>query len=462
MLEGRLRREPPGMHVLIVTHYFPPIGGPGARRMLGWVNGFVAAGHRVTVVTPDAHPRDPYFQPDEHYNGPATVLTPAIFDPARLARGGDDKATKAADPAATEKRGLAARLRPWLLLPDQRRLANGPLVRAASEAIEDNAQTSIVLTPYPYNKATEDNSEPCVVLTSSPYNSVHLAGKSLKRRFGKRVTWIADFRDDWFHPVFFPFPNAAYRAYNRRLESQVLKHADGLTVVSPSTLDKVRSRHPNASPDAWKTEGPGKWRWMPNGFDPTGAEAILNQPVAPRAAEAPVRLLFSGTLWQGHPVEALVAALDRVAEQTGVRFRFELAGRVIQPLPPTPDPSRVEIVTGGWKLYDEALTDTRQADLLLIHTGPETQDIKIKVFDAAAVGRPVLVLGPKDSATVRLVRQQIADPLVADQQDQPGIEAALHRYLKTTDESQHAFAGVPDDYDRLIQAVRLLDWASTL
>lgn len=430
------------MHVLILTHYFPPIGGPGARRMLGWVNGFSAAGHQVTVVTPEAHERDPYWQAGEQYNGPAKVLTPAIFDPARLARGEEAKPA-ASQVATTEKRGLAARLRPWLLLPDQRRLANGPLVRAASEAI----------------RADDDRT---VVLTSSPYNSIHLAGKSLKRRFGDRVTWIADFRDDWFHPVFFPFPNAAYRAYNRRLEAQVLRDADGLTVVSPSTLEKVRSRHPKLSADAWRLEGTGKWRWMPNGFDPTGAEAILAQPVAPRDPAAPVRLLFSGTLWQGHPVEALVAALDRVAEQSGVRFRFELAGRVIQPLPPAPDPSRVEIVTGGWKPYDEALADTRQADLLLIHTGPETQDIKIKVFDAAAVRRPVLVLGPEDSATVRLVRQQIADPLVAEQQDQGGIEAALHRYLQTADETQHAFAGVPKEYDRLEQATRLLDWATQL
>ncbi|MEO0531674.1 MAG: glycosyltransferase [Planctomycetota bacterium] len=430
------------MHVLIITHYFPPIGGPGARRMLGWVNGFAAAGHRVTVVTPEAHPRDPYYQPEERYDGPATVVTPGIFDPARLARGSEEKPS-VAEAAKTEERGLAARLRPWLLLPDQRRLANGSLVLAANQAIADASDKTIMLT-------------------SSPYNSVHLAGRTLKRRHGKRVTWIADFRDDWFHPVFFPFPNAAYRAYNRRLESKVIRDADGLTVVSKSTLDKVRERHPQLAEATWQTEGAGKWRWMPNGFDPTGVEPILNEPVRSRSDDAPVHLLFSGTLWQGHPVDALVAALDRVAEEAGQRFRFELAGRVIQPLPSASNAERVEIITGGWKPYEQAVSDTRQADLLLVHTGPETQDIKIKVFDAAAVRRPVLVLGPEDSATVRLVREQIADPLVADQQDQAGIEAALRRFIDSKDDSRHAFAGVPDEYDRLKQASRLLAWAAGL
>lgn len=432
--------EPPSVHVVVVTHYFPPIGGPGARRMLGWVNGFVAAGARVTVVTPEAHPRDPYYQPEERYDGAATVVTPAIFDPARLARGGDGKPV-VSDGPKSEKRGLAVRLRPWLLLPDQRRLANGPLVRAALAAI---------------------GNEPAIVLTSSPYNSVHLAGRAIKRRLGDRATWIADFRDDWFHPVFFPFPSGAYRAYNRRLESAVLKEADGSTIVSRSTLDKIRSRHPDLPTDFWNTGGDAKWRWVPNGFDTTGVEAILNAPVSPRDTSAPVRLLFSGTLWQGHPLDALVSALGKVAAKTGQRFRFELAGRVIQSLPPTPDPARVAIVTAGWKPYEESLTATRQADLLLVHTGPESQDVKIKVFEAAAVRRPVLVLGPDDSATVRLVREHVADPLVADQNDAVGIAAALQRYLATTDESRHAFAGVPAEYDRIVQSQRLLDWAKRL
>jgi glycosyltransferase involved in cell wall biosynthesis len=428
------------VHVVVVTHYFPPIGGPGARRMLGWVNGFVAAGARVTVVTPEAHPRDPYYQPEERYAGPATVVTPAIFDPARFARGGDGKPVVSEGPKF-EKRGLAARLRPWLLLPDQRRLANGPLVRAALAAIGD---------------------EPAIILTSSPYNSVHLAGRAIKKRLGDRATWIADFRDDWFHPVFFPFPNGVYRAYNRRLEAKVLRDADGLTIVSRSTLDKVRSRHADLPANFWSTEEGGKWRWAPNGFDTTGVEAILNAPVPSRDPSKPVNLLFSGTLWQGHPLDALVAALGKVAAKTGQRFRFELAGRVIQTLPPTPDAERVEIVTSGWKPYEDSLTATRQADLLLVHTGPESQDIKIKIFEAAAVRRPVLVLGPEDSATVRLVREHVADPLVADQNDEPVIAAALERYLATADESHHAFTAVPAEYDRLVQSQRLLDWAKEL
>lgn len=437
------------MHTVLVTHYFPPIGGPGARRMLGWVNGFLADGHRVTIVTPEAHPRDPYYQPAERYDGPATVLTPRVFDPARLARGGDAKPACNSAGDATEKRGLAARLRPWLLLPDQRRLANGPLVAAARQAIGADDQ-------------------PTVVLTSSPYNSVHLAGARLKQRFGPRVTWIADFRDDWFHPVFFPHPNDAYRAYNRRLERGVLKQADGLTVVSKKTLDRIRTRHEREFEDAfWHSEGDAKWRWMPNGFDPTGVAAILDgptddRPLRERDPAQPIRLLFSGTLWQNHKLDALVAALAAVAERHGRRFYFELAGRVIEPVPPSPDPERVEIATAGWKPYEESLAETRRADLLLVHTGPEAQDIKIKLFDCAAVRRPVLVLGPTESATAGLAREHIVDPLVAEQHDQQTIEAALERLIDSETLAQHAFAGLPAEYNRIKQARRLIRWAETL
>ena len=59
-------------------------------------------------MTPKAHPLDPYYQPEERYDGPAHVVRPAIFDPARLARGGG--ATKGPGPTTTgpERRGLAA------------------------------------------------------------------------------------------------------------------------------------------------------------------------------------------------------------------------------------------------------------------------------------------------------------------------------------------------------------------
>ena len=439
------------MKILLLTHYFPPIGGPGARRMLGWVNGFYAddLAHEVVVVTPEAHERDPYYQPKETYEGPATVIRPTIFDPARLARGGDD--SKKTQPTqlekATERRGLASRIRPWLLLPDQRRFANGPLTKVAAEIVD-----------------LHGGEEPVLVLTSSPYSSIHLAGKSLKQHFSDRVTWIADFRDDWFHPTFFPHPNSAYRAYNRKLERNVLRIADGLSVVSKKTLDKIRGRHEKNFPASfWHIDSEeSKWRWIPNGFDPTGVQAILSEPVRVREPDEPVRLLFSGTLWQNHSLGALVAALNTVAKETNTRFEFTLAGRVIEQVPQPQNPELVEIKLAGWKPYEESLSATRQADLLLVHTGPESQDIKIKVFDSAAVQRPMLVLGPEDSATVRLVKEYVADPLVADQYDQSTIESALQSYLSSEDIKRHAFHHVPEEYNRLEQAKRMLIWAKRL
>lgn len=438
------------MKILLLTHYFPPIGGPGSRRMLGWVNGFYAdeSAHDVVVITPEAHERDPYYEPKETYEGPATIVRPTIFDPARLARASDSKKAQPTQlEKATERRGLASRIRPWLLLPDQRRFANGPLTKAAAEIVDVHA-----------------GEEPVLVLTSSPYSSIHLAGKSLKQHFGDRVTWIADFRDDWFHPTFFPHPNSAYRAYNRKLERNVLRIADGLSVVSKKTFDKIKSRHEKKFPASfWRIDSDdSKWRWIPNGFDPSGVQEILNEPIEARALENHVRLLFSGTLWQNHSLDALVAALDVVAEETKTRFEFTLAGRVIERVPQPKNSELVEIKLTGWKPYEESLSATRQADLLLVHTGPESQDIKIKVFDSAAVQRPMLVLGPGDSATVRLVKEHVADPLIADQYDQSAIESALRRYLSSEEIQHHAFRGVPEEYNRLLQAKRMLTWANQL
>jgi len=78
------------------------------------------------------------------------------------------------------------------------------------------------------------------------------------------------------------------------------------------------------------------------------------------------------------------------------------------------------------------------------------------------VRRPVLVLGPIDSATAALVKVNVRDALVAPPDDQKGIERALERYLAADDPDRHAFPGVPADYDRVEQAKSLLVWAESL
>lgn len=423
------------MRVVVLTHYFPPITGPGSRRMLGWCNGMTGDGHEVVVVTPRPDPRDAYYEPQERYGGLANVIEVPIFDPSRwLRRSGGDA------PAAGKQVGLGARVRPWLLLPDQRRLANGPLTEAAARVLRDGA----------------------ILISSSPYNSVHLAGLALKRAFGHTIKWIADFRDDWFHPVFFPFPTGLHRWLNRRWEGNVLSMGDGLVAVSPDTLGRIRARHAQNYPESfWRHEPPGRWHVVHNGFDPTGVEDVLAAPVAPHPQE-PYHILFSGTLWPDHPLEAFVQALVAVSARTDRRIRLELAGRIVQAVTPPPSASGVEIVVTPWRPYGDSLMQSRQADLLLVHTGPQSQDIKIKIFDCAAVQRPVFVIGPEDSQTVRLAREHIAEPLVAAQHDRAKMEALIERVILAQQVGRFAFAGLPPQYNRIEQARQLLAWAQAL
>lgn len=411
--------------------------------MIGWVNGFMQAGMNVSIVTPEAHPLDPYFLEGDDYSGLARLFTVKIFDPARLARSRNDAVEQiTGNGSAIESRGFLSRLRPWLLLPDQRRFANAKLAKVAANLIDQDKT---------------------LLITSSPYNSIHLVGRKLKKQLENKILWIADFRDDWFHPVFFPYPTKLHKIYNLRLERSILLSADGITLVSEQTLVKLRSRHDKSLPaDYLSNDSPGICKLVPNGFDPTGLEDVLTSDLPVKNPHAPLHILFSGTLWQNHPLESFVEAMDRLAESTGQTFFFELAGRVVCSLPVPRNPEQVKIAVTEWKPYEEALLLTRQADLLLVHTGPERQDLKIKVFDCAAVHRPILVLGPEDSRTTQFVREHVECPLVAGQNDVVQIQKCLEKLLSTSDRKVFGFSRLPDTYNRIEQSKVLLGWAQTL
>lgn len=408
------------MQVVLLTHYFPPIGGPASRRMLGWCGGWRDAGVDVTVVTPRADPVDPYFQQqaDPIPDGVEVVTVP-IFDPARLVR---NRSATATGKTGAGGGGRMAGLRRWLLLPDQRRLANAQLVAAAAPVCRRGKT---------------------VLVTSSPYNSVHLAGQKLKRLI-PNMLWVADFRDDWFHPVFFPFPNALYRRLNLHWEGKVLQHADLRVTVNETIRDKAIARHPLV------TDRDG-WLIVPNGYD-SGIE--LPKPLPRQVADGVIDLLYAGTLWDNQPLQPLVDALEKVAANHDRQVRLEIAGRVAGD-PPEGTP-HIEVIATPWRPYSEMLARMAAADFLLVHAGTEPEVMTGKIFDCARVQRPVVVLGPPHAELVRFVRRQISEPFTAAADDTTGLLKVAERIISGP-ALACAFAGMDAVYDRRRQANRVLE-----
>ena len=410
------------MHIVVVTHYFPPIGGPGAKKIQGWMRGFERAGARLTVITPQAEPADAYYD-QSHYSGSARVVRVPIWDVSRRVRGAQAQAASGSGNSPS----LGKRLRPWLLLPDHRRAGNPALLQAARVAVDG----------------------PAVLLTTSPYNSVHLVGLHLRRELGDLVTWIADFRDDWMHPDFFPFPTALHRSYNAWLEGLVLAGADRVTVIDSTVQTRQHQRHPELAPT--------KWQIVPNGVDDSATVAAAAD-VGP-AHDGVFRAAYVGTLWDCHNLDATMAALGQLARE-GQRVEFTLAGRLATRLPRLPEHPNFTFRHVEWLPAADAIRLTARQDLCVVHAGPVPESMATKLFDAMSLRKPILHVGMLQCVAADLMRARVAQPLIYDDRDDAGIYGGLRQLLGAADRSVFGFAaGMPQEFDRAAQGEQLARWA---
>ena len=122
-----------------------------------------------------------------------------------------------------------------------------------------------------------------VVITTGPPHSTHLIGRSLKRKWGKSLCWVADFRDPWAGYDAFQALDPSQRVQQRHaeLEKSVLTQADHVLTVSPTWLADLRRA------------GASKASLLPNGYDHEDFDA--KSPPLSRDNES-FRLFYAGVL----------------------------------------------------------------------------------------------------------------------------------------------------------------------
>jgi glycosyltransferase involved in cell wall biosynthesis len=353
-------------------------------------------GHRVTVLTTSAYGRMP---DDGRDDGAGIVIRTADLQLARARLHGHDRieAMFDSDTYSGQPHPLSK-----VLVPE-------PLV--------------VAWTPFALARALrlQRAHRFDAVITTSPPESAHLVGAALARR---GVGWVADVRDAWnFEPLRPPFPTAAQRRLDQRMERRLLGGADVVTAVSRPAMDDLRDRV-GATVEL-----------VPNGWDPelappadagpdTAAESLLDPDR--------VSLLYTGRFGSyGRDPRPLVAALSALAHEdpdTAARLELVVAG------PVTPDeraametdvaPAR--IVLAGSLPRERALALQRAADALLLIAAPgRSQLANLKLFEYLAAGRPVLALAGGTEAG-RIVAETGGGEVVRSD-DVAGIREALTR-----------------------------------
>jgi glycosyltransferase involved in cell wall biosynthesis len=380
-----------GRHILLVAYFYPPSSDTGARRPATMAKYLRRLGHRVTVLTTKAFGTLDTPEETEIVRSTDAQLWRARLRGHRRIDSLFDSDTYSGRPHPLSR----------VLVPEPLVAAWAPFARAAA--------------------LRRHRSEPFdAVITTSPPESAHAIGRALARR---GVPWVADIRDAWtFEPLRPPFPTAAQRRLDQRLERRWLGAADALVCVSRPAAEDLRSRLGLESV------------LVPNGWDPDEAEDRQDKPGLPPELDPDrLSLVYTGRFGSyGRDPGPLLAALEQLAREdaeTAEGMELVVAGPLTEEetalfLGANADPARIKLLGSLAPATARALQ--RQADgLLLVASARRSQLANFKLFEYLSAGRPLLALAQGTEAG-RIAKEAGGEVVAAD--DQAGIAALLGRF----------------------------------
>jgi len=397
----------PRRRVLMVSYFFPPLGGGGVQRILQTVRYLPRFGWDPVVLTVQD---GDWTSTDQKGLGriPPSVQverTPFITAP-RLKEKlfGRREAVTVALPTAgweefpsTLREKIISRLRPLWQTPDEFLGWYPYAVRKGRELLAAGRFDAII--------------------SSGPPWTCHLIGRALAKESG--LPWVADFRDGWTL-----MPGNSHGAglqgrIERRLEKPVVEEAAGLVF----TNDQMRQdyvRHYGLDP--------GRTHTVTNGFDPDEFSGA----VIPRKEFV---LFYGGTTFGGQRIELLFPALARLKKKhPDAGVRFEYAGVEGPALRAKAEQAGFGegFIDLGYLPHVENILKLRQAAVLpMVFLDAEIARAVYpgKLFEILAASRPVLYAG-RDGSTADLLRELGTGVCVIGQPGLPDVDRALDEALE--------------------------------
>lgn len=232
---------------------------------------------------------------------------------------------------------------------------------------------------------------PDVIYASAmPYTSLLVAAKLAN--IGN-VPWVAELRDLWVDNPYYEF-GYIRRKIEDKLERSVLSQAKGLITVSEPLADVLRNKYnkPVLS--------------LPNGYDP--ADFDFKVSAEPRKG-TDILLAYTGMIYEGkRDPSVLFCAAGKVCKFSQCRIKFAFYGRYLEVVKELARKYRIEQLVEVHPAvpYRESLRIQKSADvlLLLLWDDPAEKGVYTgKLFEYIGAGKPILVVGSKDSVAAQLV-----------------------------------------------------------
>ncbi len=389
--------------VLLVSYFFPPLGGGGSLRALKLAKYLPANRWEPEVLSAD-DPR--YHLRDDGALGEVDCPVhriparryPSLARPLGLVSEGKE-GSRSLPSGMTRGVGWRGRLRSILSrlgdLPDQQvrwsRVARSRALKLARQGRYS------------------------VVWTTSPPVSAHLVGLTLKLELG--LTWVADLRDSWTVGPFFNPVTRFHRFFQRRLEKDVVETADALVCATPRMGELYRRVYP---------EFADRVTVITNGYDEEDFTSLDG--LTPHRG---IVIGHAGTFYGARRPDAFLVALETVAdERPEMDLRFVEMGTSGRSAEDTLDhfaQRRPDLISRLGNLpHSRTLEELARCRLLLLVIGNQRGAETVltgKLFEYLRLGKPILACCPPGDAADLL--RSLSAGRVADPDDPRKIERAL-------------------------------------
>ena len=392
--------------VLIITYYWPPIGGSGVQRWVKFAKYLPSEGWQPVVYTPenpDLSSIDMSLLND--IPAEAEIIKRRIFEPYGIYRkltGSKGQIKIEANPGKGGKKSLLKRISMWIrgnfFMPDPRCLWINPSARYLKKYLKD----------HPVD----------IIVSTGPPQSMHLIARKVSLATG--IPWVADFRDPWTGIFYFKHLMLSKWADKRHheLEKMVLDDATAIVAVSPLVQKDF----------AAMTSTPV--HLVTNGYD----ENDYIDEVVP---DDNFNVVHTGLLTgEGNPVALwnILGEKCREDKEFASRFRLTLAGKTDEKVLASIREAGLEayLTNLGYIDHNMAVLQQRKASLLIlpIREEPETKAILPgKLFEYLAARRPILGVGTREGA-MSTVLQETGAGKIFDWVDTDDIKSYIDKCWK--------------------------------
>ena len=395
--------------VLIITYYWPPVGGSGVQRWVKFAKYLPSEGWQPVIYTPE---NPEMLAVDEtlgdEISSETEVIKTHIVEPYELykrllRRFGHSKEAVEVNPVNAQNKSflqkVAMCIRGNLFRPDPRCLWIRPSVRFLKKYLEEHPVDLIVST--------------------GPPQSMHMIGMELAAQTG--LLWIADFRDPWTKIFYFKHLSMtrATQRWHQKMEKMVLDNASTVVAVSPLVQDDFQKM----------TQTPVEL--ITNGFD----ECDFSEEPCREAEGGPDRdfvITHTGLFAaDGNPTmlwEVLAEKCQKDAEFAR-KLRVRFVGKTDRQISEAAEEAGLKdnIEDLGYQPHHIAVREQREASLLILPLRKEPEYKAVlpgKLFEYLASWRPVLGIGQTDGA-MSVILNTTKTGIVLDWED----KASLSRYI---------------------------------